>query len=79
MKRLLTIGAVGGLLAWLGSIGALSPGLWKSVFDRERRRIPEQLKEALEAGKRAAKQAEDDLDREVRESFRVNSGPRPSP
>ena len=34
MKRLLTIGAVGGLLAWLGSIGALSPGLWKSVFDR---------------------------------------------
>jgi hypothetical protein len=78
MKRLLTIGAVGGLLAWLGSIGALSPGLLKSVFDRERRRIPEQLKEALEAGKRAAKQAEDDLDREVRESFRVNSGPRPS-
>jgi uncharacterized protein YdeI (YjbR/CyaY-like superfamily) len=79
MKRPLTIGAIGGLLAWLASIGALSPGLWKSVFDRERRRIPEQLKEALEAGKRAAKQAEEDLDREVRESFRVNSGPRPSP
>jgi hypothetical protein len=79
MKRLLTIGALGGLVAWLGSIGALSPGLWKYVIQRERRRIPEQLKEALAAGKRAAKQAEDDLDREVRESFRVNSGPRPSP
>ena len=79
MKRLLTIGAIGGLLAWLGSIGALSPGLWKSVYERERRRIPAQLKEALEAGKRAAEQAEEDLDREVRESFRVNSGPRPSP
>jgi hypothetical protein len=38
--------------------------------------IPAQIKEALAAGKRAASQAEEDLDREVRESFRANSGPR---
>ena len=77
MKRLLTLGALGGLVAWLGSIGALSPGLWKDVIERERRRITAEVKEAVAAGKRAAKQAEEDLDREVRESFRVNSGPRP--
>ena len=76
MKRLLAIGAIGGVVVWLGSIGALSPGLWADVIKRERRRIPEQLKEALAAGKRAAAEAEEELDREVRESFRVNSGPR---
>ena len=76
MKRLLVIGAVGGVVAWLGSIGALSPGLWADVIQRERRRIREQLKEALAAGKRAAAEAEEELDREVRESFRGNSGPR---
>jgi hypothetical protein len=79
MKRLLAIGAVGGLVAWLHSIGALSPGLWADVIGRERRRIQEQLEEALAAGRRAAAQAEEDLDREVRDSFRVDSGPRPSP
>ncbi len=36
---------------------------------RERERIPEQIKEALDAGKRAAAKAEEDLDREVRSAF----------
>ncbi len=77
MKRLLTIGAIGGFVAWLHSIGALDRGLWADTIARERERIPRDLKEALEAGKRAAAQAEEDLDREVRESFRVDPGPRP--
>ena len=77
MKRLLTIGGVCGLVGWLHSIGALDPKLWADTIARERRRIPEQIKEALAAGKRAAAQAEEDLDREVRESFRADSGPRP--
>jgi hypothetical protein len=76
VKKLLVIGAVGGLVAWLYSIGALDPGLWKDTIARERVLIPAQIKEALAAGKRAASQAEEDLDREVRESFRANSGPR---
>lgn len=71
MKRLLAIGAVGGLVAWLHSIGALSPGLWADTIARERRRLPEEIKEAIAAGKRAATRAEEDLDREVRESFRA--------
>jgi hypothetical protein len=70
MARLLKIGLVGGVVAWLASIGALDPALWKETFERERRRIPEQLKEALDAGKRAAAQAEEDLDRDVRSAFR---------
>jgi hypothetical protein len=77
VKRLLTIGGVCGLVGWLHSIGALDPKLWADTIARERRRIPEQIKEALAAGKRAAAQAEEDLDREVRESFRADSGPRP--
>lgn len=77
MKKLLIVGAVGGVVAWLGSIGALSPSLWRDVIARERQRIPAQLQEAMAAGKRAAAQAEEELDREVRESFRANSGPRP--
>jgi len=77
VKRLLTIGGICGLVGWLHSIGALDPKLWADTVARERKRIPEQIKEALAAGKRAAAQAEEDLDREVRESFRPNSGPRP--
>lgn len=69
MGRLLKIGVVGGIVAWLASIGALDPKLWRDAFERERRRIPEQIAEALEAGKRAAAKAEDDLDREVRSAF----------
>jgi hypothetical protein len=71
VKRLLAIGALGGLVAWLHSIGALSPGLWADTIARERRRLPEEIKEAIAAGKRAAARAEEDLDREVRESFRA--------
>ena len=78
MKRLIILGALGGALAWLHSIGALDPGLWADTFRREKERIPRELKEALAAGKRAAAHAEEELDREVRESFRVNSGPRPT-
>jgi hypothetical protein len=77
VKWLLILGGIGGLLAWLYSIGALDPKLWKDTVTREKQRIPEQLKEAVAAGKRAAGKAEEDLDREVRESFRANSGPRP--
>jgi hypothetical protein len=71
VKRLLAIGALGGLVAWLHSIGALSPGLWADTIARERKRLPEEIKEAIAAGKRAAARAEEELDREVRESFRA--------
>ena len=40
MKRLTILGAIGGVVAWLDSIGALDPGLWADTFRRERRRIP---------------------------------------
>ncbi|MGD9573359.1 MAG: hypothetical protein AB7V62_15875 [Thermoleophilia bacterium] len=69
MGKLLKIGVIGGVIAWLGSIGALDPKLWKDTFQRERERVPGQLKEALAAGKRAAAQAEEDLDRDVRNAF----------
>ena len=74
MSRIIKLGAVAGLVGWLASIGALDPRLWKDTIARERRRLPEQLKEALAAGKRAAAEAEEDLDREVREAFRPPPG-----
>jgi hypothetical protein len=69
MARVLRIGVIAGVIGWLASIGALDPKLWADVFARERERLPGQLREALDAGKRAAAQAEADLDREVREAF----------
>ena len=45
------------------------PRLWTDTVKREKERIPAQIKEALAAGKRAAAQAEADLDREVKEAF----------
>jgi prephenate dehydrogenase len=69
MGKLVKLGVVAGVVGWLHSIGALDPGLWADTFAREKERIPEQIKEALAAGKRAAAQAEADLDREVREAF----------
>ena len=69
MARLVKIGLIGGAVAWLGSIGALDPKLWRDTIARERERIPEQIREALAAGKRAAAQAEEDLDRDVRNAF----------
>ena len=69
MPRLLKLGIVAGVLGWLGSIGALDPRLWADTVKREKERIPAQIKEALAAGKRAAAQAEADLDREVKEAF----------
>jgi len=69
MGKLVKLGVVAGVVGWLHSIGALDPGLWADTFAREKQRIPEQIKEALAAGKRAAAQAEADLDREVREAF----------
>jgi hypothetical protein len=76
VSRLVKLGAIAGLVGWLGSIGALDPRLWRDTIARERRRIPEQLKEALAAGKRAAAEAEEELDREVREAFRPPGGGR---
>ena len=67
-------GALAGVVGWLASIGALDPRLWRDTIARERRRIPEQVKEAIAAGKRAAAEAEEDLDREVREAFRPPGG-----
>ncbi|WP_217924198.1 hypothetical protein [Miltoncostaea oceani] len=63
------IGLIGGAVAWLGSIGALDPKLWRDTIARERERLPQQIREALAAGKRAAAQAEEDLDRDVRNAF----------
>lgn len=69
MSRLVKLGVAAGVVGWLHSIGALDPGLWADTYRRERERIPAQITEALAAGKRAAAQAEADLDREVREAF----------
>jgi hypothetical protein len=69
MGRMLKLAALGGAVGWLGSIGALDPQLWIETVTRERERLPGQVKEALAAGRRAAAQAEEDLDREVREAF----------
>jgi hypothetical protein len=70
MGRLIKIGAAAGAVGWLHSIGALDPKLWIDTLKRERERIPGQIREALGAGKRAAAQAEEELDREVRNAFR---------
>lgn len=70
MGRLIKIGVAVGVVGWLHSIGALDPKLWKDTITRERQRIPGQLREALGAGKRAAAQAEADLDRDIRNAFR---------
>jgi hypothetical protein len=72
MARLVKIGLIGGAVAWLGSIGALDPKLWRDTIARERERIPQQIREALAAGRRAAAQAEEDLDRDVRNAFGGN-------
>ena len=69
MGRLIKLGVAAGIIGWLHSIGALDPRLWKDTIAREREQIPQQVKEALAAGKRAAAAAEDDLDRQVREAF----------
>lgn len=79
MKRLIKLGVIGGIIAWLHSIGALDPGLWADTIRRERERVPAQLKEALAAGRRAAAQAEEDLDRQVREAFEAGFGPPSGP
>ena len=76
VSRLVKLGALAGVIGWLASIGALDPRLWADTIARERKRIPEQVKEAIAAGKRAAAQAEEDLDREVREAFRPPGGGR---
>lgn len=73
MGRLVKIGIAAGVVGWLHSIGALDPTLWRDTLTRERERIPGQIREALGAGKRAAAQAEADLDRQVRDSFRSDS------
>jgi hypothetical protein len=70
MGRLIKIGIAAGAVGWLHSIGALDPKLWIDTVKRERERIPGQIREALGAGKRAAAQAEEELDREVRNAFR---------
>ncbi len=69
MGRLLKIGVAVGIVGWLHSIGALDPRLWADTIRREREQLPQQIKEAIAAGKRAAGKAEEDLDREVREAF----------
>jgi hypothetical protein len=69
MGRLVKLGVAGGVIAWLGSIGALDPKLWRDTIARERERIPRQVQEALAAGRRAAARAEEDLDRQVRDAF----------
>jgi len=69
MGKLIKIGVAAGVVGWLHSIGALDPKLWKDTIARERQRIPGQLREALGAGKRAAAEAEGDLDREIRDAF----------
>lgn len=70
MGKLIKIGVAAGVVGWLHSIGALDPKLWRDTLARERQRIPGQVREALGAGKRAAAQAEADLDREIRDAFR---------
>ena len=70
MGRLIKLAVVVGAVGWLHSIGALDRKLWIDTVKRERQRIPGQLREALGAGKRAAAQAGEELDRDVRNAFR---------
>ena len=72
MRKLIKLGIVAGVVGWLHSIGALDPKLWADTIRRERERVPAQIREAIGAGKRAAAQAEADLDREVRDAFRTD-------
>ncbi|MGD9694881.1 MAG: hypothetical protein AB7V42_04365 [Thermoleophilia bacterium] len=76
MGRLLKIGVVGAVVGWLHSIGALDPRLWIDTLKRERERIPEQVKEALAAGKRAASDTEAALEREIEDAFGDGAGRR---
>lgn len=69
MRRVLRLGVVLTAAGWLQSIGALDPKLWIDTVKREKQRIPGQIREAIDAGKRAAAQAEERLDREVRDAF----------
>lgn len=72
MKRLVKLGILAGAVGWLHSIGALDPKLWADTLKRERERLPAQIKEAIGAGRRAAAEAEAELDREVRDAFRAD-------
>ncbi len=72
MAKLIKIGIAAAAVGWLHSIGALDPKLWKDTIQRERERVPGQIREALGAGRRAAAQAEEELDREVRSAFESN-------
>jgi hypothetical protein len=75
--RLLKIAVLAGAVGWLHSMGALDPAFWRDLVRRERERLPGQVREALEAGRRAAAAAEERLDREVRDAFRPDGGGRP--
>lgn len=65
-----------GALAWLGKAGLLNPGLWADALRREREVLPGQVKEALQAGKRAQVEAEERLDQQVQDAFNSARQPR---
>lgn len=62
MRKLLVVAAIGVGVAWylLGD-----PRQWPQALATERRRLPEQLKEAMEAGKRAATRREQEIGTEL--------------
>ena len=59
----------GGALAWLGKAGLLDPRVWADLLKRERQVLPQQFKEAVDAGRRAAADAEQRLDQQVQDAF----------
>ena len=69
MGRRTKLLVAGGALVWLGKAGLLDPRLWADALKREREVLPGQLKEAVDAGRRAQADAEERLDQQVQDAF----------
>jgi hypothetical protein len=65
MKAILILAALGvGAYYWLGD-----PRGWPQALAEQRERLPEQLREAVEAGKRAAARREEQVRQELAASL----------
>lgn len=63
----LALGAAG-VAAWLVSRGHRDPRLWPGALAAESVRLRSQLEEAVTAGRRAAREREEQLERELAEA-----------
>jgi hypothetical protein len=66
--------AVAGAAGWAYSRGWLDPGCVRALVEHERARIPDQVKDAVAAGRRAAARREAQLDRELAEAMGHEAG-----